>query len=94
MAIRIVIAGLVLAGTVPAAAALGQRPDISGRWAYNVAQSDNPRDQMRGGDSTGASRGAEAVPAEEAGRPARRRGLRGWARGFRRWARGAEAGRA
>jgi hypothetical protein len=53
MAIRIVISGLVLLGAVPATTALGQRPDLTGHWIYNSAQSDNPRDQLRGRDSSG-----------------------------------------
>jgi hypothetical protein len=62
MVIGVAIAGIVLAGAVPAAA-LGQGPDLSGRWTYDAAQSDNPRDQMRGGDSTGrASRGRGGAP--------------------------------
>ena len=54
MVIRVVIAGIVLVGTAPASV-LGQRPDLSGRWTYSAPQSDNPRDQMRGGDSTGGT---------------------------------------
>jgi hypothetical protein len=70
MAIRIVI-GLVLVGTVPVASAFGQRPDLSGRWVYNATQSDNPRDQMRGGDSTDASRGGGGRPGGFGGRRGR-----------------------
>src|SRR2546422_3071857 len=45
------------AGVAAARPAQGQRPDISGRWTFNAAQSDNPRDQMQGRDSTGGDRG-------------------------------------
>jgi len=30
------------------------RPDISGRWTYNAAQSDNPRGMLQSGDSGGS----------------------------------------
>ena len=49
-----ILAGLtaLLVGVVPAGAA-AQHPDLAGSWKLNQAQSDNPRDQMRGSDSTG-----------------------------------------
>src|SRR5260370_39975579 len=31
----------------------GTHPDLSGRWTFNAAQSDNPRDMLQGRDSTG-----------------------------------------
>jgi hypothetical protein len=52
MAIRIVIGGMMVLGALPAATLLGQRPDLAGHWIYNSPQSDNPRDQMRGGDTS------------------------------------------
>lgn len=58
MAIKLVTSWLVLLGAIPVATALGQRPDLTGRWAYNATQSDNPRDQMRGGDSSGGGGGS------------------------------------
>jgi hypothetical protein len=68
MVIRGVIAGIVLVGTAPASV-LGQRPDLSGRWVYNAAQSDNARDQVRGADSTGgASRPRGGSPGGFGGR--------------------------
>jgi len=33
------------------------RPDLSGHWTYNAAQSDNPRSMMRRRDSAGGDRG-------------------------------------
>ncbi|HEY6210089.1 MAG TPA: hypothetical protein VIW28_13580, partial [Gemmatimonadales bacterium] len=52
-----ILAGLtaLLVGVVPAGAA-AQHPDLAGSWKLNQAQSDNPRDQMRGSDSTGGKR--------------------------------------
>src|SRR2546421_9944346 len=34
-----------------------QRPDLSGHWTYNTAQSDNPRSMMQQRDSAGGDRG-------------------------------------
>src|SRR2546428_13468062 len=49
---------LVAPAFVGAAAPIrAQGPDLSGRWTFNAAQSDNPRDQMQGRDSTGGDRG-------------------------------------
>jgi len=48
------ITALVLLGAVAAGA---QHPDISGRWALNQGQSDNPRDMMQGRDSAGGGGG-------------------------------------
>ena len=52
-----ILAGLMalVVGVVPAGAA-AQHPDLAGSWKLNQAQSDNPRDQMRGSDSTGGER--------------------------------------
>ena len=52
-----ILAGLtaLVVGVVPAGAA-AQHPDLAGSWKLNQAQSDNPRDQMRGSDSTGGER--------------------------------------
>jgi hypothetical protein len=48
---RIALTALTLAGGVGPTTATGQRPDLSGQWTFNTAQSDNPRDMM-GGDTT------------------------------------------
>jgi len=50
-----VAGGLLLGGTtwMPAAA---QRPDLSGRWTYSAAESDNPRNMMQRRDSAGGDR--------------------------------------
>jgi hypothetical protein len=48
---RFAITTLTLAGGVGPAAATDQRPDLSGYWTFNAAQSDIPRDMM-GGDTT------------------------------------------
>lgn len=53
MTITAAIAGLLIFSTVPTATALGQHPDFAGRWIYNAALSDNPREQLRGVDSSG-----------------------------------------
>ena len=52
-----ILAGLMalVVGVVPAGAA-AQQPDLAGSWKLNQAQSDNPRDQMRGSDSAGSER--------------------------------------
>ena len=52
-----ILAGLtaLVVGVVPAGAA-AQHPDLAGSWKLNQAQSDNPRDQMRGSDSAGGER--------------------------------------
>jgi hypothetical protein len=44
---------LALAATSLTAQTQASPPDISGRWTYNAAQSDNPRGMMQPGDSGG-----------------------------------------
>src|SRR5437879_13697507 len=63
------------AGSAAAQTAAPQHPDLTGRWSYNVQQSDDPRDIL-GRDSTGGARGA----GEYRGR---RRAGRGGVRGGR-----------
>lgn len=55
----IALTGWALAITTftPATPAAAQRPDLSGRWTYNAAQSDNPRNMGEWGDSTGDREG-------------------------------------
>jgi hypothetical protein len=50
--VRLAAVLLAAATTLPAQT---QAPDISGRWTYNAAQSDNPRGMMQPGDSGGSS---------------------------------------
>jgi hypothetical protein len=53
-----VLGGLLLAASAALRPAPAQRPDLSGRWSFNVSQSDNPRDRVQPGDSGGdAERG-------------------------------------
>src|SRR6266550_138551 len=44
---------IAVALMVAATPLLAQRPDLSGHWTFNAAQSDNPRDMLQGRDSTG-----------------------------------------
>src|SRR5882672_12073558 len=77
MALRIVLAGLVLLGAVPAATALGQRPDLTGHWIYNSAHSDNARDQLRA-DSSGEGGRRDAFGGKKIGGGVGDFGSRGW----------------
>jgi len=53
-----VVVAVAIFGASVAAPTLAQHADLSGRWAFNPVQSDNPRDMIRPGDSTpGAARG-------------------------------------
>ena len=53
----IVLAAATLLGGAPRLHAAVQRPDLSGHWTYNAAQSDNPRSMMQRRDSAGGDRG-------------------------------------
>src|SRR5881397_4435682 len=72
-----ILAGLtaLVVGVVPAGAA-AQHPDLAGSWKLNQAQSDNPRDQMRGSDSSGGERSRGEGGVGGFGRP---RWVRWWA---------------
>lgn len=55
-----VLGSLLLAGGSLLSQAAAQRPDLSGRWIFNSAQSDDPRDRIQAEDTTGGSgRGGE-----------------------------------
>ena len=71
---RIALAGLTLAGGLGPDPAQAQHPDLSGRWSYNAAQSDNPRAMAQGRDSMGAG--------DEGGGGGRRGGFGGRRGGF------------
>ena len=49
----VVLCGLVALSGVAGTALVIAHPDLSGRWTFNAAQSDNPRDMLQGRDSTG-----------------------------------------
>jgi hypothetical protein len=49
----VVLVGAVLAGGAAGTRLAVEHPDLSGRWTFNAAQSDNPRDMLQGRDSTG-----------------------------------------
>jgi len=54
----VALLGGMLLGAGTATARTAQRPDLSGRWTFNAAQSDNPRTMLQGADSGGSeSRG-------------------------------------
>ena len=46
--------GIVALALLGGIAARAQHPDLSGHWALNPGQSDNPRDMMQGRDSGGS----------------------------------------
>src|SRR5437762_2683688 len=55
---RLTTAVLLIAAATPLQA---QHPDLSGRWTFNAAESDNPRNMLQGRDSTGdESRGGRS----------------------------------
>jgi hypothetical protein len=60
----LIVALAVLAG----AAARAQHPALSGHWVLNQAQSDNPRDMIRGGDSAGGESGGGRMRGGRGGR--------------------------
>src|SRR5258708_28294296 len=49
----VALVGAVLAGGAVGTRLAVEHPDLSGRWTFNAAQSDNPRDMLQGRDSTG-----------------------------------------
>src|SRR2546430_17502584 len=51
-----VLAAATLLGGATRLPAAVQRPDLSGHWTYNPAQSDNPRSMMQQRDSVGGDR--------------------------------------
>src|SRR5256885_11610397 len=51
-----VLAAATLLGGATRLPAAVQRPDLSGHWTYNPAQSDNPRSMMQRRDSAGGDR--------------------------------------
>ena len=56
----VALCGVVALGDA-AATTLVVHPDLSGRWTLNAAQSDNPRDMLQAGDSSGdESRGGRS----------------------------------
>src|SRR3989442_15957494 len=67
----VVLCGLGALSGVAGTALVIAHPDLSGRWTFNAAQSDNPRDMLQGRDSTGdQSRGGRggASPGMGGGR--------------------------
>src|SRR5207302_7426074 len=65
------------------AAAHAQRPDLSGHWAFNAAQSDNPRDRTEPGDTSGGAQRAGGGGGRRGGYGGGRRGGFGGGRGER-----------
>ena len=53
---------LILLSGASLTPAATQQPDIAGRWTYNAAQSDNPRDNLRSGDTSGGQGSRRARP--------------------------------
>src|SRR2546429_8365204 len=53
-----IVTGMALFAATGPAAAHAQRPDLSGHWAFNAAQSDNPRDRTEPGDTSGGAQRA------------------------------------
>ena len=51
---------LAIAALTPATRVAAQRPDLSGQWTYNAAQSGNPRDMIEGDSAAGERRGGES----------------------------------
>lgn len=51
------LAAVLALAAVTTLSAQTQSPNISGRWTYNAAQSDNPRGMVQPGDSGGAPEG-------------------------------------
>jgi len=55
----VALVGVALLGGAPAVPLVAQQPDLSGRWTFDAAQSDNPRDMLQSQDSAGGeSRGS------------------------------------
>jgi hypothetical protein len=49
----VALVGAALVGGAAGTPPVVEHPDLSGRWTFNAAQSDNPRDMLQGRDSTG-----------------------------------------
>jgi hypothetical protein len=49
----VALVGAALVGGAAGIPLVVEHPDLSGRWTFNAAQSDNPRDMLQGRDSTG-----------------------------------------
>src|SRR2546422_10309398 len=55
----VALVGVALLGGAPAVPLVAQQPDLSGRWTFDAAQSDNPRVMLQSQDSAGGeSRGS------------------------------------
>src|SRR2546426_6562159 len=68
----VALVGVALLGGAPAVPLVPQQPDLSGRWTFDAAQSDNPRDMLQGSDSAGGE-----SPRSRPGGGYRRGGRRG-----------------
>src|SRR5260221_5539189 len=68
----VALCALAVLGGGAATAPSAQHPDLSGRWTFNAAQSDNPRDMLQGRDSAGdesrGGRGGGRYPGKGGGR--------------------------
>jgi hypothetical protein len=83
-----VLAGATLLGGAGRMPAPVQRPDLSGHWTYNAAQSDNPRSMMQQRDSGGGDRGGSPGFGGRGGFGGGRGGFGGGRGGFGRGGRG------
>jgi len=78
-----IVTGMALFAATGPAAAHAQRPDLSGHWAFNAAQSDNPRDRTEPGDTSGGAQRAGGGGGRRGGYGGGRRGGFGGGRGER-----------
>ena len=61
MTTGVALIGAALLGGAPATPLVAQQPDLSGRWTFDAAQSDNPRDMLQPQDSAvSGSRGGRS----------------------------------
>src|SRR2546422_11648957 len=84
MTTAVAVVGVALLGGAPATPLVAQQPDLSGRWTFDAAQSDNPRDMLQPQDSAvGESRGSRPGGGYRTGggRGGLRRGRAGGGRG-------------
>jgi len=74
---RRICTGLALVAGTGASAVHAQRPDLSGRWTFNAAQSDNPRDRTQPGDTAGGTQRGSGGGGRRGGFGGGRRGMGG-----------------
>src|SRR5437588_12337396 len=78
-----IVTGMALFAATGPAAAHAQRPDLSGHWAFNAAQSDTPRDRTGPGDTAGGAQRGGGGGGRRGGYGGGRRGGFGGGRGER-----------